>query len=114
MATFNSKLEEYKVDFQHKIQQAEINARKATDQAQLDTSTGLQNNAKSIEVELQKDSIEIQKYSAEVQSYGVEVNAVLQEYMGQISTILQVHQGLMLESQNLQKLYEIELQLHLG
>jgi len=83
---------------------------KLLDDARRADNIDVANKAKALEQQVAQYIQTLQKYQADIGKYSSE----LQGYTNNVSVVMQKHQGLLIESANLQKLFDRELALYLG
>jgi len=89
---YNKELEVYKGVLGKEIEQARLDQERLIATANKTTDLSVQNEAKTIEAEIQLYASKLQKYQGEISSYGAEVNAkinayqqLLQKFSGQLN-----------------------------
>lgn len=111
---FNKANSVYQSETQQKFEQAKTTAQEALQDARLTQDANKEQAFLQLSKEHQEYASKLQKYSAEINNYQAETNDVVQEFNSKIGQVNQKHEGLLQQMGYLQKLYDNELQLHLG
>lgn len=121
LGSFNKEMTRQKADIDKVLQEAQTKSQEAQLNAKNATDVAVQNASKEMEALISDNVAKIQKLQADIQKYGQTVNAYvstyqadIQTYQANIAKVAQQHSGMLAGIQQLQSEYHSLIDLYLG